>query len=387
MKDTLTVLFCARGHCATKTHRMANGKVETIGYNAGMFFLSRSWQVNGIHELSQALVALQIVPRALVIRGEAQPALDPDEWHQRTKAGPKVNYLTPPRGRRYVMIDIDKLALPKGLQLAKKTLLRVINYVISQLPPEFQNVSFHWQLSSSAGMGDPGKVSMHLWFWLNAPVSDENLKMWGNAVNKERGIKLIDTALFNDVQVHYTAAPIFEGMSDPFPRRSGLVEKERHDVELVLSTSAQRATHAEKEKHRETGNAETTTATGFNQILACIGDHPGGDGFHEPIIRATASYVASAGGDNVDIEWLYQTVRDQALAADASNHDAGYVERMASREHIIPAIEGAIRKYGGTPVSRRKTKLHQGVAPHFSSKPVSVAEAMHRLANIVKDGF
>ena len=52
--------------------------------------------------------------------------------------------------------------------------------------------------------------------------------------NARAGMKLIDPALFNDVQAHFTAAPVFEGLVDPFSVRSGLVRKEVDEVALKL---------------------------------------------------------------------------------------------------------------------------------------------------------
>jgi hypothetical protein len=51
---------------------------------------------------------------------------------------------------------------------------------------------------------------------------------------------------------------------------------------------------------------------------------------------------------------------------------------MASREHIIPAIESALRKFGVKPV------LHTDCSAHYISKPISVAEATQRLEALAK---
>ncbi len=145
--DTVTVLICACGHSATKTFVRTGSQVEKHDFNAGKWFTSKVYPVTGIHELSAVLTIVEPIHTALLLRGEPQHGLDTSRPHQRTKKGP-INYLTPVQGHRYAMIDIDKLVLPAGLTLTKQMLPSVIDYVIGQLPAEFRNASFHWQLPS-----------------------------------------------------------------------------------------------------------------------------------------------------------------------------------------------------------------------------------------------
>ena len=63
-----------------------------------------------------------------------------------------------------------------------------------------------------------GKVRLHLWYWLSRPCSDAEMKGWLQE-------SPVDLALFNPVQMHYTANPVFlDGATDPFPDRSGMYE-------------------------------------------------------------------------------------------------------------------------------------------------------------------
>ena len=215
-------------------------------------------------------------------------------------------------------------------------------------------------------------VSAHVWFWLSAPWSDAKLKTWAKTVNGHAGSKLIDTALFNDVQAHYTAAPIFEGVADPFPKRSALVKK-ANDAVSILEIKLPDHPAQERSGPFESG-------IGFEGHLSRIGDHPGGDGFHIPIITAIASYVSTNGSDGTNIETLYETVRDRVLAADRSNHDDAYVKGMASREHIMQAIQGALQKYGNQPASRRRARVVKGMAPPALQAPLCAAEAHKKLS-------
>ena len=59
---------------------------------------------------------------------------------------------------------------------------------------------------------------MHLWYWLERPCSDAEMKAWLSGCP-------VDLRLFNPTQIHRTANPQFtEGATDPYPNRSGMFE-------------------------------------------------------------------------------------------------------------------------------------------------------------------
>jgi hypothetical protein len=276
-----------------------------------------------------------------------------------------------------VLIDIDKLPLPAGLDFIKAP-SAVVEHFVQRLPEEFHDASYHYQLSSSAGFRSPGLASAHVWFWLEPPLNDSELKRWAKAVNDKARCKLVDTALFNDVQPHYTAAPLFDGVPDPFPERSGLVRKSTPAVRLRVPKESPRS-------RRDRQGASVEQSMGFELLVAKIGDHPGGSGFHEAIIKATASYVAQHGRAGTDREALYERVRARVLEADRSQHDREYVEEMASREHIMAAIDGALEKYGDRPESRRRSKLVPGLAAEDRAPSVPSSEAHRQLSDLLDE--
>jgi len=382
--DCVTILATIPGKFATKRFVKTNDSVVKHDYDAGFLFgVLQPWAVHNIFELSALQSALEGLPNLLVVRGAPSDPTSVGTRVRRTGSHGIGNFQTPTEGRYWVLLDFDKIDIPAHLSLDIDP-VAVCEYLVSLLPPEFHDACYHWTLSSSAGMGDPSRVSMHIWFWLAQPVPDATLKFWAKAVNLAAGFKLVDDALFQHVQAHYTAAPIFEGVTNPFPTRSGLVEKAQHAVDLVIVPATTVAS-----KPRTAGikppSTQRNAGAGFEHYLSLIGDHPGGNGFHNAIIAALASYVGTNGKEGTDVEALYELMRDAILAADASRHDAAYIEHMASREHIIPAIEGAIMKFGSQP--RRKTKVHAGIQPHFKSQPVSVAEAQRLLAEIAALGL
>jgi hypothetical protein len=373
--DYLTVLATDPDRTASKRFVKTAAGTRKIDYHAGRWFtVYEPLPVTDIVSLHEALTAVESFPNLLVIRGapikHSYVTARIRRLGDNTGAG---NFQTPAQGRRWVLIDFDKIPLPKGLRL-KKDPVAVCDYLVGLLPPEFHKVSYHWQLSSSAGVYGSSQVSMHIWFWLTCPVSDLALKTWANHVNGQAGYKLVDPALFQHVQAHYTAAPIFEGMANPFQVRSGLVKKAEPSVDMVLPATATRPV-------RQPPSARSTLgmAAGFEAKLALIGDHPGGEGFHFPIIAAVASFVATHGEEGTDREALYEAVHQRVIGADARNHDPAYIEDMASRKHIEPAIDSALRKFGSQASTRKRSQLVAGVQPHFKSTPVSIEAAQDAL--------
>ena len=103
------------------------------------------------------------------------------------------------------MIDIDSLEWDGDIQDHEA----MLSYAIQQLPIEFQSVDCWYHFSSS--MGIKGGIRVHLWFWLERPCSDDEMKAWLSGCP-------VDLRLFNPIQIHLTANPRFIGGAiDPYP--------------------------------------------------------------------------------------------------------------------------------------------------------------------------
>lgn len=214
--ENITILHCHDGYAAKIFH--ADGR--TVPYRAGKYFRCEQRGCSSINDLHTILLALQDQQRAFIIRGE--PIEGGKLLHaimRRTKA----TFRDVPR--RSIMLDIDGVLLPPGMEPVSPEALA---YVITLLPSVFHNVTFIAQWSNSAGL-KPGVIKVHLWFWLSEPLGSAELRTWAKSLGG-----LIDPAVFNVVQPHYTARPIFHGIEDPAPVRTLLVKQAKDTVSLVI---------------------------------------------------------------------------------------------------------------------------------------------------------
>jgi hypothetical protein len=159
--------------------------------------------------------------------------------------------------------------------------------MIGLLPPECWDATCWWQYSAQQSVfPDDDGLRLHLWFWLDRALDDASLKRWGIAANvAANGIKVVDTALFNGVQIHYLAPPLFTAMPDPLVRRAGLRQSLDDELSLVVPEA--------DPKHADRPSGEGfVPGVGVAAFLAEIG---GPRGTREPIRSAIGSWVAING--------------------------------------------------------------------------------------------
>jgi hypothetical protein len=220
MPDRITVLY-SRGLSMAKRWK-ADGAIEP--YSRAKHFTWAQHDVSDIRSLSALLSQLEGEPEACIVRG-----------------APKEG--SPPTVRRLiesfddaplhaVLIEVDNFEPLASDPLDGEEAAR--EFVTTSLPQEFHNSTFHWQLSNSAGA--PGKKHLfkgHIWFWLATPYDSATLRAWA-AIHAPA----VDRAVLQVVQVHYTAAPVFDpGVASPVAQRSGLYVGGYEDVDLVIDAS------------------------------------------------------------------------------------------------------------------------------------------------------
>jgi len=217
--DYLPILTCFEdGKTAQKIFKLSTeGRIEKTPYNAGTFFTFTETKLQCRHELFEALEELENQPKRLVVRGDCQRRCA--DFLPRTYEQGNGSFKKQPR--RWGMFDIDKIALPEYLSVTDDP-YAVIKWVKSLLPKPLSEFECFFQFSSSQnvpsrlGQPVPKTVSVHLWFWFGKYYTDDECKLLAQIFRSP-----IDVALFNPVQAHYTARPLFVNLLDPLPVRSG----------------------------------------------------------------------------------------------------------------------------------------------------------------------
>jgi hypothetical protein len=202
MSDTLTVLTSEIGKHLSKAFRGEN--YDPCGFNPGSSFAVSEITVTDLETLSDALRSMETEQNQTIIRGTLVD--------QAPKTARRTKDVFHTKPRQWCMIDIDSLSWDGDLS-DKQALLE---YAIKKLPPDFHIADCWYHFSSS--MGIKAGIRVHLWYWLDRPCSDNEMKTWLSSCP-------VDLRLFNPIQIHLTANPSFvDGAVDPYPNRSGLFE-------------------------------------------------------------------------------------------------------------------------------------------------------------------
>lgn len=154
-------------------------------------------------------------------------------YHTQTK-GDVLN--TP---ERLIPIDLDDVQMKRG-QSVSEAIEEVIN---ERLAPCFRGVSYFYQLSGSMGFKE--ELSVKLFFVSARDVTQTDLKalhkrlafvdhhkLSAEGWSRSQQLKLVDDALYKRAQMIFIARPCLEGLADPYPQRTRLVEKACHLVTL-----------------------------------------------------------------------------------------------------------------------------------------------------------
>lgn len=341
--DQITILRPVGRQLATKRWVLdrKSGKPKKLSYANAKHFNCEIRVVDGIDCLSTLMSELESNPYAFVIRGEPHPDTDISQrvrrMHRPDKnADDKIWFRESDGGQRWVLIDYDKIKVGYPLDLIGDPGGEV-EHLVGLLPDEFQDVSYHWQLSSSAGMSDENVLSAHVWFWLDRRVTNAELKAWADSIDAP-----VDKALFTPSQPHFTATPVFDGVHNPLPRRSGFWrglsdEVEFPEIETQAITSRVSA-----------DSGPLSEVSGFENKLAKLGDGDDLAGFNGPLVASIAAYVYAKGEQRVerDREKLKTRLREAIEAAPMQDGRDNDIDRYSSDDYLDEAIDGAIAQFG-----------------------------------------
>lgn len=221
------------------------GKLALENYQNGYRFKVEEKPVNCINELASLLSDISRDDSKMIIRGlqvSKKTAI---------KRRTNDNFAEHPEGTFFVMLDFDKVETDHD-----PLTVDAIESVITKLPAEFQNATYYYQHSNSAGIlndeGQPFKqgLNAHVFFWLNRRVLGPALTAYlkkhcldtgfhtvgegsGGSVRITYGID--PAPIFSAVQAHYTASPTIEAgvQCNLKPEnRQGLVTKNMTVVKL-----------------------------------------------------------------------------------------------------------------------------------------------------------
>ena len=215
-------------------------------------------QAANVRELYELIKTLSNRPNSAIVRGElTQDGIAHLEKHKfiyrRLHKTDGIEPHITDSPRKWLCFDCDELVTHYDIRTQAA---QAVAYYLEQLNVP-DTVGYVWQLSGSAGKpdSDPFLLKAHIWLFLDeARTSKDLINYYPKNSNK-----LIDSALFNPVQWHYTAAPInaLIDYTDPCTTRLGFVEGGAFHVPLVsnIDLSHIKKTRAAKELSSKTQQA------------------------------------------------------------------------------------------------------------------------------------
>ena len=312
-----------------------------ISYAAGARFHPEERPAASLTDLVGALDQVRRDPRAFVVRGALAPwvrlklATNQDLVIARQKLA-KVGRPEPSLvevSRQWLMADVDNFPLLNSEDLLDDPEFPIDRAIRELLPPAFHEATCWWQLSSSAGFA-PG-LKCHLFFWLDAPATNEHIKQV--LAQHAAGI---DRSPFNAAQPHYIADPIIEGGPDPLPRRTGWRIGEDDSVTLPALISSWRKPRAAR--NASGGSSAGGIGGNVQDALELLGDGEGLEGFHAPLRTATMRYARQcARYGNPDDDDLKRRLREAVRAAPKSPSRAVWESYLAD-DYLDRLIDGAV---------------------------------------------
>lgn len=310
----------------TITQKVLTGtpEYEITQYDKAKYFGAKERPLTSFADLAIVLDALKKDRFSCVIRGAVKAGIDKNYFLRRKVSNPEGGAIEDV-DQRWVCLDIDSLPIT-----VVENLERAPGIIRSMLPKCFADASCWWNYSASQGFKIGNTVSIHMWFWLDDEVSNAELKRYFDLFNKSvldlYGVdKLVDTVLFDSIQIHYTAPPDLIGTGDPIKVRSGVL----HGLDEVKISE-------DWIRDAPLGGG------GASKYVDRIGDDK--DGFHSPILSASAAWVRSYGSTEQSNKEFKVLIRDVVDRADQSKHKKDQIERYKSDYFLDNLIKSAVTK-------------------------------------------
>lgn len=209
-------------------------------------------QLTGVADVEALLRRIECDPHAVIVRGgltaHGQAAasskalvrrIKEDKTDRKDRAGNQILDLAVlcDVPRRWLLVDLDGVQCPGQIDPFSDPVAAVA-YARSLLPEPFRDATCAYQWSGGALVAGNRVLKLHLWFWLDRAATSQELRAYFDAVDPTA---LVDHSLFDPIQQHFTSAPIFRGVSDPFAgsTRTGLLKGALDTVELPVPAPAE----------------------------------------------------------------------------------------------------------------------------------------------------
>jgi hypothetical protein len=182
-------------------------------YDSALLYRASAWRLDGVGDFAGLLAHLEPQANACIIRGTLKREFAAHEAVYRRYAehhGDTAAFA--PAARQWLMVELDSIPCPPGVDPVDPELAGGAARLV--LPAAFRSARCAVQLSSGAGIKSGLRV--HLWFRLSRPISDAEAKRWLKGAP-------VDLSIYQPVQPHYTAAPIFDGCDAPCFERLALL--------------------------------------------------------------------------------------------------------------------------------------------------------------------
>lgn len=295
-----------------------SGEIKKDSPKFGYEYQFKPIVCDSIHAFSDCFQEITTNANQLIVLGEPKPELDLNTKHRRLKANFQDVHT------RLLPLDIDSYHL-EGADVIGDPVGTVEQVISNLLGPNFEDVSCVWQFTTGQKpTGD--EIRLRLFFVLSAPRTTPELKRWGAHTSEK-----IDLAVFQSQQPIFTANPIING-KDWLPQRFGFLDREHETVELVIPKSQP------KRIPTVTLNGESPRSMKGN--LSLIGDHEGGQGFHEPIRNAIFHGVRA----KIKPDKIKSAVRKAVFEAQYTGSHSRTKEQYCEDYYLDDSIRGAVER-------------------------------------------
>lgn len=292
-------------------------KYGSDSYTNAFLFDVQHHEVNSLEDYYELLNSLE--PTNCIIRGKLKEGNSAKSVRRLIKNKGRAKALFEDQQTKLLHLDVDGVEAPEGVTMAQWA-----EYCISQLPIEFQGVSYIYQYSSSAGV--KAGIRLHLWFYMALPVNHEELKRWYSHLTDHQQ-RFVDDAVFRPVQVNYVQPPIFKGGAvDPLEiDRVGLVERQHPRLAITIPDEALKLPVPLNTNIPAIVNSDNAALNAFHRKLWQI-ENSGR--LHTPIFSAFSAYKwAVEKTEDIgeyDEEWCMSLVKEAISNSSHPDKDGVY---------------------------------------------------------------